>query len=117
MKIVVLDGYAINNGDISWSGFEALGEFTVYARTSAEEVLERAKNAEIILLNKVPMRADTLKQLPKLKYIGVLATGYNVVDVEFAKSLGIVVTNIPNYSTDSVAQMTFENILNIKKRV
>lgn len=117
MKIVVLDGYAINNGDISWSGFEALGELTVYARTSAEEVLERAKNAEIILLNKVPMRAETLKQLPKLKYIGVLATGYNVVDVEFAKSLGIVVTNIPNYSTDSVAQMTFAHILNITNRV
>ena len=107
MKIVVLDGYAINNGDITWNDFEQLGDFKVYPRTSKEDIIERAKDAEMILLNKVPMKEETLLQLPKLKYIGVLATGFNIVDVDAAKRLGIAVTNIPNYSTDSVAQTAF----------
>ena len=113
MQIVVLDGYAIDNGDISWDGFEQLGELTIYPRTLPDEVVERAKEAEIVLLNKVALKEETLVQLPRLKYIGVLATGFNVVDIEAAKRLGIVVTNIPGYSTDSVAQMTFAHILNI----
>ena len=117
MKIVVLDGYAINNGDITWNDFEQLGDFKVYPRTSKEDIIERAKDAEMILLNKVPMKEETLLQLPKLKYIGVLATGFNIVDVDAAKRLGIAVTNIPNYSTDSVAQTTFAHILNITNKV
>lgn len=117
MKIVVLDGYAINNGDITWDGFKELGEVVVYPRTNKEDIIERAKDADMVLLNKVPMKEETLKQLPKLKYIGVLATGFNVVDVEVAKELGIIVTNIPNYSTDSVAQMAFAHILNITNKV
>lgn len=117
MKIVVLDGYAANPGDLSWDGMERLGELTVYDRTSPSELLERAEDAEILLTNKVIIDADTLKSLPKLKYIGVLATGYNVVDVNAANNHGIVVTNIPAYSTESVAQMVFAHILNITQRV
>lgn len=116
-NIVVLDGYAANPGDLSWDGMERLGELTVYDRTSPSELLERAEDAEILLTNKVIIDADTLKSLPKLKYIGVLATGYNVVDVKAANNHGIVVTNIPAYSTESVAQMVFAHILNITQRV
>lgn len=117
MKIVVLDGYAANPGDLSWNGLEKLGDVTVYDRTSPEELMERAQNAEVLLTNKVVLNADTLKALPKLKYVGVLATGYNVVDINAAHDLGIVVTNIPAYSTDSVAQMVFAHLLNITQRV
>lgn len=113
MKIVVLDGYAANPGDLSWDGMKALGECVIYERTAPEEVLERAAGAEVILTNKVVITAEHMAALPDLKYIGVLATGYNIVDVEAARSRGIVVTNIPAYSTASVAQMAFAHILNI----
>ena len=117
MKIVVLDGYAANPGDLSWEGLEALGQCVVYPRTSANELLERATDAEILLTNKVIINKEAMEALPQLKYIGVLATGYNVVDVEAARERGIVVTNIPAYSTPSVAQMVFAHILNITQRV
>lgn len=117
MKITVLDGYAANPGDLSWKEMEELGELTIYDRTSSSELMQRAKDAEALLTNKVVLDGHTLRALPKLKYIGVLATGYNVVDVKTAHDLGIVVTNIPAYSTDSVAQMVFAHILNITQRV
>ena len=113
MKIVVLDGYGVNPGDLSWEKLEELGELTVYERTAPEEVLTRTEEAEIVLTNKVVLSAEILCKLPKLKYIGVLATGYNVVDTEAARAQGVAVTNIPAYSTDSVVQMTFAHILNI----
>lgn len=113
MKIVVLDGYAANPGDLSWDGMKALGECVIYERTAPEQVLERVAGAEVILTNKVVITAEHIAALPDLKYIGVLATGYNIVDVEAARNRGIVVTNIPAYSTDSVAQMVFAHILNI----
>ena len=117
MKIVVLDGFAANPGDLSWEGMKVLGECTIYDRTALEEVLERAAGAEAILTNKVIINADHMAALPELKYIGVLATGYNVVDTAAAKERGIVVTNIPSYSTASVAQMVFSHILNITQQV
>ena len=117
MKIVVLDGYAANPGDISWDELKEFGELTVYPRSKPEEVVSRIGDAEIILTNKVLMNAELLKQLPKLKYIGILATGYNTVDLDAARALGITVTNIPAYSTESVAQITFAHILNITNRI
>lgn len=117
MKIVELDGYAANPGDLSWETIQALGEFKLYDRTAPKDIVNRAKDAEIILVNKVNITKEIIEQLPKLKYIGVLATGYNVVDINAAKAHGIVVTNIPAYSTDSVAQMTFAHILNLTNRV
>ena len=117
MKIVVLDGYGVNPGDLSWETLEALGEVEVYPRTAPEDVIDRCFNAEIILTNKVVINKQILVSLPRLKYIGVLATGYNVVDVDTASDLDIVVTNIPAYSTDSVVQMTFAHILTMTNRV
>lgn len=117
MKIVALDGYAANPGDLSWNELKNLGECTIYERTSPEDVLERAAGAEILLTNKVVLDADIIAALPELKYIGVLATGYNIVDVAAAKERGIVVANIPAYSTASVAQMVFAHILNIAQQV
>ncbi len=117
MKIVVLDGYTLNPGDLSWNGVEALGEVTVYDRTPADLILERASGAEILFTNKTPLRADTLDALEGLKYIGVLATGYNVVDTAHAASLGITVTNIPTYGTQSVAQMVFALLFAMTNRV
>lgn len=117
MKIVVLDGYGLNPGDLSWDALKELGDVTIYPRTTEEEVYQRSVDADIILTNKVVMSADVIWELPKLKYIGVLATGYNVVDTEAAKDSDIVVTNIPAYSTDSVAQNTFAHILAIANRV
>ena len=117
MKIVILDGYAANPGDLDYHLLEQLGQVVVYPRTSDEEKVERAKDADIILLNKVQMDAETLAQLPNLKYIGIQATGFNVVDIAAAKKQGIIVTNIPAYSTDSVAQMTFALILAVTNRV
>ena len=117
MKIVVLDGYGSNPGDLSWEPLGQLGELVVYPRTAPDAVLERMSDAEMVLTNKVVMSADLLSQCKKLKYIGVLATGYNIIDTEYAKKQGIIVTNIPAYSTDSVAQMTFAHILNITNRV
>ena len=117
MKIVVLDGYCLNPGDLSWEDMNSLGDLQVYDRTSPSELLERAEGAEVLITNKTLISDKDMDALPELKYIGVLATGYNVVDVEAAKQKGIVVTNIPAYSTRSVAQMVFAHILNITQRV
>lgn len=117
MRIVILDGFSVNPGDLSWDELNQLGDVIVYDRTSEDEVIDRCKGAEIILTNKVVLDATTLNMLPRLQYIGVLATGYNVVDLEVASRQNIVVTNIPAYSTESVAQMVFAHILNIVSRV
>ncbi len=116
-RIVILDGYAANPGDLSWEALEELGEVTIYDRTAPDEIVERAAHAEIVLTNKTPLLRDTLAQLPRLRYIGVLATGYNIVDIEAARERGIIVTNIPAYSSDSVAQLVFAHILNIASDV
>ena len=116
MKIVILDGYTANPGDLSWKELEALGELTVYERTKPTEIVARAADAEIVLTNKVVLSKETMAQLPKLKYIGVLATGYNVVDIAEAHQRGIVVTNVPAYSTESVSQMVFAHLLTVTNR-
>ncbi len=117
VKIVILDGYTLNPGDLDWKGFEALGDVTVYDRTPEEEILERIGEAEVVITNKTPITRETIFALPKLTYIGVLATGYNVVDIEAAKERGIPVTNIPTYGTDAVAQFTFALLLEIAHHV
>ena len=116
-NIVVLDGYTLNPGDMSWDALKALGNCTIYDRTAPADVVERCKDADIVLTNKVLIREDEMEQLPRLRYVGVLATGYNVVDTAAAAARGIVVTNIPAYSTDSVAQMVFAHLLNIVNSV
>ena len=116
MKIVILDGYTTNPDDLSWEGLEEIGELMVYDRTTPKETVERAKDADIVLTNKVCLRRQEIEQLPRLKYIGVLATGYNVVDLEAANEHGIVVTNVPAYSTNSVAQMVFAHLLTVTNR-
>jgi glycerate dehydrogenase len=116
-KIVVLDGYTLNPGDLNWEDLEAMGKCTVYDRTGPDEVLKRAEDAEIVLTNKTVLSSDLIAKLPALKYIGVLATGYNVVDVEAAGERGIVVTNVPAYSTQSVAQLVFAHLLNLAHHV
>ena len=117
MKIVVLDGFTLNPGDLSWSELEALGDCTVYDRTALEELLDRAGEAEAVLTNKAPLDAGAIAQMPRLRYIGVLATGFNIVDVEAARSRNIAVTNVPGYSTDSVAQLTFALLLELTHHV
>ncbi|MCG6190120.1 D-2-hydroxyacid dehydrogenase [Maribellus maritimus] len=117
MKIVGMDGFALNPGDLSWKDVEKLGDFTVYERTPPELTVKRAKDADAVFTNKVIFDKKVIDQLPKLKYIGVLATGYNVVDIEAAKKAGIVVTNIPAYSTPSVAQMVFSHMLNFAQNI
>jgi glycerate dehydrogenase len=117
MKIVILDGYTLNPGDLSWDELRALGDCTIYNRTDADRVLERSIDAEILLTNKTPLSDQILQQLPRLKYIGVLATGYNIVDIHAAKKRGIPVTNVPTYGTQSVAQMVFAHILNLTNHV
>ena len=102
MKIVVLDGYTENPGDLSWEGMEALGELKVYDRTPADKIVERIGDAEIVITNKTPISAATMEACPAIRYIGVLATGYNVIDVDTAKARNISVTNIPTYGTDAV---------------
>ena len=113
MKIVILDGYTANPGDLSWKALEEMGELTVYERTKPEETIDKAKDAEVVLTNKVLLKRQEIEQLPKLRYIGVLATGYNVVDLEAAREHGIIVTNVPAYSTLSVAQMVFSHLLTV----
>lgn len=119
MKIVILDGYTENPGDISWEGFERFGELTVYERTtytSAERdlIIERARGAEAVIVNKTPLDAETLRKLaPTLRYVGVLATGFNVVDIETAKELGVTVCNVPTYGTTAVAQFTMALLLEL----
>ena len=117
MKIVVLDGYAANPGDLSWDELAALGSLTVYDRTAAKEITARIADAEIVFTNKTPLTAETLAQCSKLRFIGVLATGYNIVDVQKAKEQGVVVCNVPAYSTMSVAQMTFALLLELCSHV
>ncbi len=117
MKIAILDGYAANPGDLDWSALKELGECTIYDRTDKSQVIERCKDADIILTNKVIFNRELIEALPKLKYIGVIATGFNTIDIEAAKEHGVVVTNIPAYSTNSVAQMVFAHILNISLHV
>lgn len=117
MKIVVLDGYTLNPGDLSWDGIKKLGDCTIYDRTPPEKTVERAQNAEAVFTNKVVFNREVIGQLPDLRFIGVLATGYNVVDLEAATEAGIVVTNIPAYSTASVAQMVFSHMLHIVQNV
>ncbi|MDE5989834.1 MAG: D-2-hydroxyacid dehydrogenase [Duncaniella sp.] len=117
MKITILDGYGMNPGDMSWEPLEQLGELTVYDRTAPSEILGRAAGSEALLTNKTVLTGEILRALPGLRYVGVLATGYNVVDIDTARQLGIVVTNIPAYSTDSVVQMVFAHLLAITNRV
>ena len=117
MKIVVLDGYGLSPGDFSWEALEAFGDVDIYPRTAPEDVIDRCFDAEIVLTNKVVFNKKILVSLPRLRYIGVLATGYNVVDVDAAANLDILVTNIPAYSTDSVVQNTFAHILAMANRV
>ena len=116
-KIVVLDGYTLNPGDLSWKGLETLGRCTVYDRCLDEEVVGRAEDAEIVLTNKTELSSDVIERLESLEYIGVLATGYNVVDIEAARERGIPVTNVPAYGTQSVAQMVFAHLLNLAQHV
>lgn len=113
MKIVVLDGYVANSGDLSWDEIACQGEFTAYDRTMPEDIVARAADADVIFTNKVVIDKDLLDQLPKLKFIGVLATGYNNVDVISARRHGVTVTNVPAYSTHSVVQNIFAHLLNI----
>jgi glycerate dehydrogenase len=117
MKIVVLDGYTLNPGDLSWDGLKPLGDCAFFERSAASEVVDRLQNATAALTNKVPISAETMARLPELKYIGVTATGFNIVDVQAAKARGITVTNVPAYGTDSVAQATFALLLELTNRV
>jgi glycerate dehydrogenase len=116
MKITVLDGHTLNPGDNPWTEIEALGDLTVYPRTSPDQIVERAKDAEIILTNKCPLGAETLAQLPNLKFISVLATGYNIVDTAYTAQHNIPVSNVPIYSTDAVAEFVFSVILDFFKK-
>ncbi|HIU18467.1 MAG TPA: D-2-hydroxyacid dehydrogenase [Candidatus Limiplasma stercoravium] len=113
MKIVILDGYTENPGDLSWEGLEKLGELTVYEHTQPQDILSRIADAEVVLTNKTPISAQTIDAKPNLKYIGILATGFNVVDIDAAKRRGIVVANIPTYGTTAVAQYVFALLLEI----
>ena len=113
MKIVVLDSYAINPGDLTWKELEKLGDLVLYDRTSADQTVNRSKEADAILTNKVVVDSAVMSALPNLKYVGVLATGTNVVDLECARSRGIVVSNVPKYCAESVVQLVFAHILNL----
>lgn len=113
MKIVVLDGYAANPGDLSWNKIASLGELVIYDRTPVEKIAERIEGADAVLTNKAPLTAETINNAKSLKWIGILATGYNIVDVKAAKERGIPVANVPGYSTDSVAQLVFAHLLEV----
>lgn len=117
LKIVVLDSFALNPGDLSWDWLECLGECEIHHRTPQNLISERCEGADIVLTNKTPLTAETLEKLPNLKYIALLSTGYNIVDCDYAKSRGIPVSNIPAYSTNAVAQLTFSLILEITNAV
>ena len=116
-RIVILDGYTANPGDLSWKDLESLGQVTVYERTKPEDTVVRAAEADIVLTNKVLIGRTEIEQLPHLRYIGVLATGYNVVDIMAAHEHGIIVTNVPAYSMESVAQMVFAHLLTVTNRI
>ena len=113
MKIVVLDGFTLNPGDLSWDGLQKMGDATIYDRTPMDKIVERAAGAEIVITNKTPLNKEILGQLSSLRYIGILATGYNIVDTQAARENGVIVTNVPGYGTDSVAQMTFALLLEL----
>jgi glycerate dehydrogenase len=117
MKIVVLDGYTLNPGDNPWTEVEALGEVVIYDRTPPEQVIERSKDADILIINKVKLSRDVLEQLPNLKYITIVATGFDVVDIAAAKEHCISVSNVPVYGTDSVAQHVFAMLLHFCHRI
>ncbi len=116
-KIVVLDGYSLNPGDLSWKGLEKLGSVEIYARTQDDKIEERVGDCEIVITNKTPITRALLERKPGIKYVGVLATGYNVVDIEAARDNGVVVTNIPTYGTQAVAQYVFALLLELCNRV
>ena len=117
MKIVVLDGHTLNPGDLSWDKLNQLGDVTIYDRTEPNSVLERARCADIVLVNKTVLNREIIEKLHNLKYIGILATGYNVVDLDAAEEKNIIVTNVPNYSSNSVAQLVFAFILEFSNHV
>lgn len=117
MKIVILDGYTLNPGDLSWDGLAALGDLEVHEFTQPEQTVDRARGAQIVLTNKTVLSAEIMAELPDLKYIGVLATGYNVVDLDAARARDIPVSNVPTYGSPSVAQMVFAHVLNFTQRV
>ena len=117
MKIVVLDGFALNPGDLSWEKLQELGECAIFERTGSKDVFERSLGADVLITNKVILNNELINKLPQLKYIGVTATGYNVVDIQAAAQRDVVVTNIPAYSTNSVAQLVFSHILNVVNRI
>jgi glycerate dehydrogenase len=116
-NIVVLDGYTLAADDLGWESFEGLGAITIYDRSSQDEIVARSQDADALLINKVAIAAETINQLPRLRYIGVTATGTNIVDLPAAKTHGIVVTNVPGYATSSVAQTVFAHLLNLAQRV
>lgn len=117
MKIVVTDGYTLNPGDMQWDGIEQMGELKVYDRTSPELIIERCKDADILVINKTPLRKETLESLPKLKMIAVTATGYNIIDTAAAKEKDIIISNVPGYGTPSVAQHVFALLLELTNHV
>jgi len=117
VNIVVLDGYTLNPGDLSWAALETLGPCMIYDRTPPESVVERAREAQIVLTNKTALSRQAIEQLPRLRYIGVLATGYNIVDIDAARERNVPVTNVPKYGTDSVAQMVFAHLLHLTLHV
>lgn len=117
MKIIVVDGYAMNPGDLSWDGLEEIGDVTVYDRTPPERVVERLQGADVMITNKVPVSAKLLEQLPNLNYIGITATGYNTIDTDACRRRDVVVCNVPAYSTKAVVQMTWAHIFNLTNRV
>ena len=117
MKIVNIEGFTINPGDLSWDALTLLGDCAIYERTPADQIVARCHDAEIVLTNKAIFSAEVFAQLPRLQYLGVMATGYNVIDIEAARAHGVVVTNVPAYGTQSVAQMVFAHILNLTQRV
>ena len=117
MNICILDGYTTNPGDVSWAPLEALGNVTIYEFTKPDEIVERAKDAEILITNKTVLSAETINALPKLQYIGTLSTGFNVIDCQAAKQRGIPVCNVPTYCTTAVAQFTFAMLFNITNKV
>ena len=117
MRLVILDGYTTNPGDVDWGRLKSLGELTIFEKTLEHEIVERARDADIVITNKTPLSGETLKQLTKCRYVGTLSTGYNVVDLQMADALGIVVSNVPTYCTQAVAQMTFALLLELTNHV
>lgn len=117
MKIVNLDAYTTNPGDLSWDNFKKYGDITIYERTNPEQIIDRAKDADVLFINKCVITKEIIDQLPNLKYVGLQSTGYNVIDADYAKQKGIVISNIPEYSTTAVAQLVFALILQITNKV